>query len=90
MKSNCLLQAISNSIICKGHVYKVIPLKNKKGIPHFIWSDGDGYKRGYKHFTFLRKNKKRMIHWYNFLLFDGFVEDFPIEYLKTVKLKKIL
>ena len=85
MKSNCLIQAIKGKIQTKGSLFIVVPNdKTERGVPHFIWSDGDGYK----HFTF--NAKRKMKHWYQFILFDGHIEDFPVEFLKNVSLKKII
>lgn len=68
----------------KGHLFLVIPNdKTEKGVPHFVWSENGKYK----HFTF--NVKEKMKHWYQFILFDGHVAEFPIEFLKSVSLKKI-
>lgn len=86
MVSNCLIESIKNFNRNKGGIYLIIPKdKTERSVPHFIWSE-----RGVlKHYTFLKKNKNKMKHWYNFILFEGEIKEFPKRYLKKVKLKKI-
>jgi len=84
MLSNCLVEAIKGTIRTNGSLYQAIPNSDsERGVPHFIWSDGDKYK----HFTF--NKKKKMKHWWQFIIFDGRIDDFPNKYLKEVRLKKI-
>ena len=83
IRSNCFIQAIKGRVKTQGKAFLVIPKRHdEKGMPHFIWSDGNGYK----HFTF---KKKRRLRWFQLLFFKGHVEDFPNEFLKHVTLKEI-
>jgi hypothetical protein len=85
--SNCLIESIKGFYKNKEDLYLIIPkVKNERGVPHFIWRE----KGVLKHYTFLKKNKNKMKHWYNFILFNGEIKKFPRKFLKNVKLKKIL
>jgi hypothetical protein len=76
MISNCIIQAIKGSLKSKAHLYMVVPKdKTERGVPHFIW----GNNGKYSHFTFDAKAK--MKHWWQFILFKGHINVFPINYL---------
>jgi hypothetical protein len=85
--SNCILKALEQKIRNPSNkIYIVIPKdKTERGIPHFIWKIKNGE---YYHFTF--EHKRKMNKWYKFVLFKGYIEKFPLQFLKQVTIKKVI
>ena len=86
MVGNCLLCAIFQKIKNKKLKVYYVNLRNKDGLPHFIWEKNI---MEYYHFTHLFKDCEK-VRWYKFLFYKGEIERFSTDFVNSHYVKSLI